>query len=267
MSFLDEMLTNSPIYDDFKELMLSISRKLVESVGWEDSNKESDHVKSLTRYYALRWSCQWGDENCIDEAKKRFSQWKEAYESNNEANYWIAPDLREVVYCNGIRYGSTSEWEFAWQRYLDSNVAKERDVLLDSLGCTREMPLLEKYLGMLLNSSSGISNLDGRIVFTTMTNNPLGSSLLFDSLKNKWDDIWKLKGSNLPELTDLIVSSTKYMTTPEQLAQLKQFWEDHQGHLGPMRKSFKRAIDKVQANVKWMERGYEEVKAWIESQK
>ncbi|KAG8235177.1 hypothetical protein J437_LFUL015483 [Ladona fulva] len=56
----------------------------------------------------------------------------------------VAPDLREVVFCNGIRYGSTSEWEFAWQRCLNSNASTERDFLLDSLGCTREIPLLEK---------------------------------------------------------------------------------------------------------------------------
>ncbi|KAG8235176.1 hypothetical protein J437_LFUL015482 [Ladona fulva] len=119
---------------------------------------------------------------------------------------------------------------------------------------------------MLLNSSSGISNEDGRIVLASMTKNPLGSSLVFDSLRNNWDGIWKTKGSDFPQFAEAIVETMKYMNTPDQLTQLRQFWNDHQGKLGSMKRSFKQAIDKVQANIKWMERSYEDIKTWIESQ-
>ncbi|KAG8235178.1 hypothetical protein J437_LFUL015484 [Ladona fulva] len=70
LSFLDEMLTNSPIYEEFKK------------------SNEKKEIQSLNRDYALRMSCHWGDEKCIDEAKKRFSQWKESFETDSDSNYW-----------------------------------------------------------------------------------------------------------------------------------------------------------------------------------
>ncbi|KAG8235179.1 hypothetical protein J437_LFUL015485 [Ladona fulva] len=257
LQYLDDMLTNSPAYN----LMRKLSHNLVESVGWENSSETGgdEHLKILTRVIALDWACHLGEENCISEAKQRFALWMKAHETNT--SYRISPDLRGIVYCNGIKYGSTSEWEFAWQRYLDSNVGTERDVILDSLGCTREVPLLQKYLGMLLNSSSGIRKQDGHAAFATIANNPLGSFLAFDFLRNSWNDILSYYGLAFNRVAKMVASIPKYMNTPDQLAQLQQFWKDQQGNLGSTERSFKQSIEKVQANVQWMERSYEEVKA------
>jgi aminopeptidase N len=56
----------------------------------------------------------------------------------------VPVDLRGAVYCSAVRKGDMAVWEFAYQRYLVSNLAAEKTKLLNALGCTREIWLLHK---------------------------------------------------------------------------------------------------------------------------
>jgi aminopeptidase N len=49
------------------------------------------------------------------------------------------------VTCTAIKKGDETEWQFAFDRYLASNVAGERDVLLSSMTCTEKPWILAKY--------------------------------------------------------------------------------------------------------------------------
>ena len=51
----------------------------------------------------------------------------------------ISPNLKETITCTAIREGDEVEWEFAFGRYMASNVTSEQTVLLSSLTCS-EMP-------------------------------------------------------------------------------------------------------------------------------
>lgn len=63
----------------------------------------------------------------------------------NKANVFRVPtDLRSAVYCVGIKLGGQSAWEFLWERYKKSNVGNEQNVILSSLGCSREVWILNR---------------------------------------------------------------------------------------------------------------------------
>ncbi len=53
-------------------------------------------------------------------------------------------NLKSTVYCNALEYGDEAEWDFLWQRYLKSNVGTEKDSMLGSLGCTKQIWLLNR---------------------------------------------------------------------------------------------------------------------------
>ena len=57
----------------------------------------------------------------------------------------ISPDIKETVACTAIREGDEVEWQFAFDRYLASNVAGEQDVLLAAMTCTEKPWILAKY--------------------------------------------------------------------------------------------------------------------------
>ena len=48
----------------------------------------------------------------------------------------ITPNLRSVVYCNGIRYGGEDEWNFAWEKYQAETNAQEKAKIQYGLTCT-----------------------------------------------------------------------------------------------------------------------------------
>lgn len=57
-------------------------------------------------------------------------------------NFRVSLNLRATIYCSAIRHGGATEWNFAWDRYQDTNVGSEASTLMNALACTREMHLL-----------------------------------------------------------------------------------------------------------------------------
>lgn len=59
-------------------------------------------------------------------------------------NRKISPDLRSTIICTAIQEGGEEEWNFAFKSYLQSNVASEKNELINSLSCTRQPWILAK---------------------------------------------------------------------------------------------------------------------------
>ena len=97
--------------------------------------------------------------------------------------------MKRPVYCNAISNGDADEWQFAWDRYTNSNVATERDNLLVGLACSQEVWLLNRYLNRTLTENSGIRKADGRTVISRIAHNTIGRDLAFDFVRDKWDKI------------------------------------------------------------------------------
>lgn len=86
----------------------------------------------------------------------------------------IPRDLRGTIYCTALRNGDEHHWDFLWDRYLASNVGAEKTLILSSLGCTREVWILDKYLDMSLDAESGIRKQDMLIAYSSVIANDNG---------------------------------------------------------------------------------------------
>lgn len=103
----------------------------------------------------------------------------------------ISPNIKSVVYCNAIQIGGQEEWDFAWSRYLNTNVGNEREIIMSALGCSRETWILSRYLEWAITSNSGIRKQDAARVFLAVSNNVIGQQLAYRFLKTNWDRIKK----------------------------------------------------------------------------
>lgn len=56
----------------------------------------------------------------------------------------ISPNLKATIYCTALREGSFQEWYFAYNRYLQTTSASEKELILTALGCTTKPWLLAK---------------------------------------------------------------------------------------------------------------------------
>lgn len=103
----------------------------------------------------------------------------------------IPLDLRSVVYCTAIRHGNEREWNFLWKRYGKSNVGTERTMILSSLGCSREVWLLLRYLDWTLDESSGVRKQDSSIVFSSIARADVGFHLAKSFLEERVEQIYE----------------------------------------------------------------------------
>lgn len=75
----------------------------------------------------------------IAQAQLRFDRWMKHNES-------IPPDLKEVVYSAGIKYGGLTEWTYCWEKYNSTTIPRERKLLLKALGVASDPWLLQRYM-------------------------------------------------------------------------------------------------------------------------
>nr|CAD7589770.1 unnamed protein product [Timema genevievae] len=101
----------------------------------------------------------------------------------------ISANQKQVVYCTAIKHGGLREWEFAWRQYSSTNVGSERETLLVALGCSRNLWILNRYLKMMMDESSGIRKQDGALVFTSVANTEKGNQIAFYFLRNNWKEL------------------------------------------------------------------------------
>lgn len=94
--------------------------------------------------------------------------------------------MKSIVYCTAIRVGGEREWDFAWERYLSSNVGSEKDLILEALGCSSQMWILSRYLDWSLSEKDGIRRQDVAKVFSALSENPVGQMLAFNFLRSQW---------------------------------------------------------------------------------
>jgi hypothetical protein len=49
------------------------------------------------------------------------------------------------VTCAAIANGASTQWDFAYQRYLTTNLASEKETLHKALSCSKDTAILSKY--------------------------------------------------------------------------------------------------------------------------
>lgn len=98
--------------------------------------------------------------------------------------------MRNVVYCTAIRHGGEKQWNFLWEQYKKSNVASEKSTMLDALGCTRELWLLNRLLEWSITPNSGIRKQDSASVFSAVATNNVGYYIAKHFLFTRIKDIF-----------------------------------------------------------------------------
>ena len=56
----------------------------------------------------------------------------------------LSVNFASVIYCYGIKEGGLDEWNFAYEKLLNSNSGAERVSLMAALGCSRENWILHR---------------------------------------------------------------------------------------------------------------------------
>ncbi|GFQ68278.1 glutamyl aminopeptidase [Trichonephila clavata] len=160
-------------------VFVSICKKFDEAccynLGWTD---EGDHLKKKLRSALLRVLVRFGDEETITKAKLTFQNWM-------HHNVRVAPNLRNVVYSSGVKFGGSEEWQFCWKQYQETQVPSEKRLLLTALGYTEDMWRLSQYLNYSLDRDK-VRPQDTALVIGVAARNTIGRLLTWRFVRMNW---------------------------------------------------------------------------------
>lgn len=261
LGYLEDMLIKLPAYDKFRIYTLKLLENVYKHVGFQDK-PDDPQLTVFTRIDVLNWACTYGHNDCVTNAAALFYNWRNM--PDPDKNNPISPNLKSVVYCTAIRIGGQVEWDFAWQRYLNTNVGSEKDLLLQALGCSREVWILSRYLDWAITENSGIRKQDARRVFGFVAGNPIGQPLAFNYLRNNWARIKDYISTSLYAMNNIIKSVTRGINTKYELKDLIDFVTEQKNELGGATRAVHQAIEQAEANIRWLDNNYATIRDWLQ---
>jgi len=258
LKYMASMMSRSSGYGHLKKHMKKLLLPLYSLVGFNDSPLDA-HLTIYKRINAVSWTCSMGHSDCVANAVSTYKRWM-ADPDNIEI---VSPNLKQIIACTAIREGGEEEWDFAFSRYNETNVAAEKASLLSAMSCSNQAWILGRMLEWTLNPGSGIRKQDGAAVFSRVASNPLGRYIAFNFLRDRWADI---KGffKTLSSLARIVDAVTRGFNTELELKELLQFREDHQEELGNAARSLQQSVDRAKNNIAWMKQNYDKVVQWLE---
>lgn len=170
--------------------MKSVLEPIYKGVGGLTVDKKANDRLDAVKHKVLvaSWSCRFAVGDCEAKSRELFTEWMNVV--NPDKMNPVPLDLRSVVYCTAVRLGGEREWNFLWKRYAASNVGTEKVMILSSLGCSREIWLLQRYLDWSLDESSGVRKQDSGIVFSSIATGDIGFHLAKAFLVDRIEEIY-----------------------------------------------------------------------------
>uniref|UniRef100_A0A182PL06 Aminopeptidase n=1 Tax=Anopheles epiroticus TaxID=199890 RepID=A0A182PL06_9DIPT len=251
LNSINRILKRTPLYSIFKSYIQYILEPIYDTLDIFNINRTStdrlDGIKHLTLIAA--WACRFEVGDCVNRSVELFSHWMN--ESNPEKQNPIPINLRPVVYCNAIRMGNETQWNFLWMRYLQSNVGAEKIMIIGSLACTREVSLAERFLKWSLNSTSGVRKQDATILFSGVVRSDAGFDAAKTFFLDRTVDIYNYLSPDTSRLSRYIKPLAEQMFSTQELKELNNLIEQKTTIFQKANQGVKQALETALTNNKW----------------
>ncbi|KAI1882544.1 hypothetical protein AGOR_G00251840 [Albula goreensis] len=243
---LDKLLDRTEEYSVFSDYVLKQVASMYHRLGWpvNSANGSIMQVAYQTEEMqreVIMLACSFGNKHCHRQAVSLISDWI----SSNKNR--IPPNVRDIVYCTGVSLMDEDVWEFIWMKFHSTSAISEKKVLLEALTCSDNTFLLNRLLNLSL-SSDLVPDQDVIDVIIHVGRNPHGRHLAWRYFREKWDILNSRYGEALFMNSKLINGVTEFLNTETELNELRDFV---QSNGGVATAAFSRAVEVVEANVRW----------------
>ncbi|XP_032913367.1 thyrotropin-releasing hormone-degrading ectoenzyme [Catharus ustulatus] len=255
---LDKLLDRTESYNIFNEYILRQVASMYLKLGWPSNNLNKSLVQASYQHEELRrevimLACSFGNKHCHQQAATLISDW---ISSNRNR---IPLNVRDIVYCTGVSLMDEDVWEFIWMKFHSTTAVSEKKILLEALTCSDDRNLLNRLLNLSLNSEVVLDQ-DAIDVIIHVARNPHGRDLAWKFFREKWKILNARYGEALFMNSKLVSGVTEFLNTEGELRELKNFIKSYEGGAAV---SFSRAVETVEANVRWQRLYKEELFQWL----
>nr|AGT95896.1 aminopeptidase N [Aedes aegypti] len=209
--------------EKFAKYIVQLFSKAHGLVKFTAPTDEESRLFTYLRINVLQWSCNYGSITC---KKAAFDEFVRYYE--DPANK-VHPDLRQVVYCEGIRQGTDEHFDFLWEQYMSTNMATEQILILQGLGCAQDREQIFKVMDAI--TSDDIRPQDKNTAFSYLLLNPYTLDHLSEYLRTYYVR-WANAHGSYANVASAFNNLLARMKTDEQMWRIRSFAERNEQVFG-----------------------------------
>lgn len=173
------------------------------------------------------------------------------------------PDLRSLVYYHGMRTaGGETEWNRMFELFEKEQDATEKTKLQSGLAASREVWILNRLIELASKDEQYVRKQDYFSLLGSISGNRNGESLVWDYVRDHWQEISTRFGLNERNLGRLIPTITSRFTKTSKLNEIKRFFEEYPD-AGAGANARIQALEAVENNIKWLERNQKPINDWL----
>ncbi|EGK97110.1 AGAP013146-PC [Anopheles gambiae str. PEST] len=147
----------------FTQYLMDILTDVYEYVKFQAPTQYDRRLHTYLRRLVLDWTCRYGHDDCSKSAVKEFERFR------TYPGVKVHPDLRQVVYCEGVRKGSSEQFDFLLNIFLTTNVATEQQLTLFGMSCAPKEETVNKFMNLV--SSADVRSQDKASALSMLLNN------------------------------------------------------------------------------------------------
>ncbi|XP_032235059.1 glutamyl aminopeptidase isoform X2 [Nematostella vectensis] len=176
----------------------------------------------------------------------------------------IPPNLRRLVYSQGVANGGEKEWNFLFDQLSKNPSASDQRRMIVGLAATKQSWLLARYLNYALDPLKIKQSLM-RFAIEAVAEHPTGRTIAWDFVRMNWDVlVEKYSGSMASTYSQTVKHVSQGFATEFELQELIAFNEKITAASGFQSKAQIQAVEKVKSNIAWLEANQETVGNWLE---
>ncbi|KAJ8681953.1 hypothetical protein QAD02_017745 [Eretmocerus hayati] len=238
---------------EIEKLFANYVRSLVEEpykkIGFNESNSRNSHMDQLLREIILINACKYGYEDCAKESKIILDR------------KGVTPNIASAVYCSHIEHGSIQDWDAVWKNYGEAILSTDQIMFLQSLGCSKDSKILQKYLDLIVDPDSGIRKQDLDTAFKSVYSySQIGLATAMEYFEKNLEKLNKRYG-NWDEVGSLFKNLANHISTKEEHDKFGNFVKTTSVH--EIKQTLQKALVKVNSNMAWFERSSVKILSWL----
>jgi len=216
LDFLYLVTSGEVFWDEIKEYNKEHFQRLFDRLGW-DKKAEEKHTTALLRSLVIGSLGRLGDEEILEEAKKRFNEFLKNPDS-------LHPDLRSVVYSLVAWGGDDKTYEILLKLFRKATMQEEKLRFLGALSTFQDERLLARTLKFVLTKEVRSQNL--HLPIMRMATNPYGRKLVWPWVKKNWKQIVKKFGVGSP-LINRVLGTISAVYDSKKEPEIRRFFKLH----------------------------------------
>ncbi|XP_076675141.1 uncharacterized protein LOC143372620 isoform X2 [Andrena cerasifolii] len=256
ISFIAQRYEGQESRDVLGKYIVLLTSKMFSKLDFADSSEEK-HLDQLSRELILTWTCKYNQTECVDTSKKLFSKWRK-----NRSDV-ISPNARAAVYCTALRHGSQDDWQFLWERYLETNFASEKKIILDALGCSLDPKILNQYIQYALTSNytSDIRKQDVSAALASIYSaGYTGLDVMLNFLLNDYLKVYEFYGE-WESVGQLFSKVASHFSTKAHIEKFKEFMAAKKDSVSNIFSTLVSSLENAERHYRWYDKHSKNINA------